>query len=68
MDKGSRGIIRIYHEFVDRIDNSVPRVTAWFHLALSSDAKQVTRGPIHKHMLDFLIMHTLGASALINLV
>ena len=34
-------IIRIYHEFVDRmIDNSVPRVTAWHHEALPSDAKQ----------------------------
>ena len=34
--------IRIYHEFVDRIDNSVLRVTAG-HLsdkALTSDAKQ----------------------------
>ena len=26
--------IRIYHEFVDRIDNSVPRVTAWNHECL----------------------------------
>ena len=32
--------IRIYHEFVDRIDNSVPRVTTWHHEALPSDAKQ----------------------------
>ena len=31
---------RCYHEFVDIIDNSVPRVTAWHHEALSSDAKQ----------------------------
>ena len=33
-------IIRIYHEFVDRIDNSVPRVTVLHHEALPSDAKQ----------------------------
>ena len=33
-------IIRIYHEFVDRIDNSVPRVTAWHHAALPRDAQQ----------------------------
>ena len=33
-------IIRIYREFVDRKDNSVPRVTAWHHEALPSDAKQ----------------------------
>ena len=32
--------IRIYHEFVDRIHKSVPRVTAWHHEALPSDAKQ----------------------------
>ena len=32
--------IRIYHEFVDRIDNSVPKVTARHHEALPSDAKQ----------------------------
>ena len=32
--------IRIYHEVVDRIDNSVSRVTAWHHEALPSDAKQ----------------------------
>ena len=32
--------IRIYHEFVDRIDNSIPRVTAWHHEALPSDPKQ----------------------------
>ena len=35
-----RLIMRIYHEFVDRIDNSVLRVTAWHHEALTSDAKQ----------------------------
>ena len=33
-------IIRIYHVFVDRIDNSVPRVTACRHEALPSAAKQ----------------------------
>ena len=32
--------IRIYHEFVDWIDNSVPMVTAWHHEALPSDAKR----------------------------
>ena len=35
--------IRIYHEFVDRIDKSVPRVTAWHNEALPSDAK-LTQG------------------------
>ena len=33
-------IIKIYHEFVDRVDNSVSRVTVWHHEALLSDAKQ----------------------------
>ena len=33
-------IIRIYHEFVDMIDYSVLRVTAWHHEALPSDGKQ----------------------------
>ena len=28
--------IRIYHEFVDRIDNYVPRVTIWHHEVLLS--------------------------------
>ena len=27
--------MRIYHEFVDRIDKSVLRVTVWHHKALS---------------------------------
>ena len=33
-------IIRIYHDFVDMIDNSGPRVTAWHYEALPSGAKQ----------------------------
>ena len=32
--------IRIYHEFLVRIDNYVPRVTAWHHEALPSDTKK----------------------------
>ena len=32
-------IIRIYHEFVDRIDNSDPRVTVWHQDAPPIDAK-----------------------------
>ena len=32
--------IRKYHEFVDSIYNSIPRVTAWHHEALQNDAKQ----------------------------
>ena len=32
--------IRIYHEFVNRIDTSVPSVTAWHHEALPCDANQ----------------------------
>ena len=35
---------KFYHEFVDRIDNSVPRVTAWHHEALPSVAKQRPEG------------------------
>ena len=37
--------IRMYHEFVDRINNSVWRVTVWHHKALLSDAK-LTEGQI----------------------
>ena len=33
-------IIRIYHEFVDRIDKSVQRVTVRHHEAPLNDAKQ----------------------------
>ena len=36
--------IRIYNEFVVRIDNSVLRVTAWHHEALPSDTKQRPEG------------------------
>ena len=32
--------MRVNHEFVDRIDNSVPRVIVWHHEALSNDEKQ----------------------------
>ena len=32
--------IRIFYEFVDRRDKSVPRVTVWYHEPLPSDAKQ----------------------------
>ena len=35
---------RIQHEFVDRIDKSVPQVTTWHHLAEPRNAKQVTFG------------------------
>ena len=63
-------IIRIYHEFVDRIDNSVPRVTAWHHEALPSDAKQRPEGQIclscPRTHDRFFFLHTLGASVLIN--
>ena len=31
----------IYHAFVDRIDNDVPRVTSWHLEASSSDSKQL---------------------------
>ena len=42
MKKAVLVIIRIYHhdhEFVDRIDNSVQRVSAWHHKNPLSDAK-----------------------------
>ena len=35
----ANGTIRIYYEFVDLIDNSVPRDTAWHHEAPPSYAK-----------------------------
>ena len=63
-------IIRINHEFVDRIDNSVPRVTAWYDEALPSDAKQYPSdrfvNRIHKRMLDSFCCKLKGANALIN--
>ena len=31
---------RIQHAFVDRLDNSVPRVTVWHHSSEPRDAKQ----------------------------
>ena len=33
-------ILRIYHEFEERIDKSVPRVSEYHHEALPSDTKQ----------------------------
>ena len=35
------GHIRIYHDFVDRIENSVPSVTAWHHEALPSECMKI---------------------------
>ena len=46
--------IRIQHEFVDRIDTSLPRITVWHHQALSSDAKQL---PEEKSCLSFSQTH-----------
>ena len=46
---------------MDRIYNSVARVTAWHHEALPSDAKQLLEGQIclsiHKPMLDFFLAY-----------
>ena len=57
-------------DFLDRIDNSVPRVTAWHHEALPSDAKQwyeeqscLSYPQAH---IGFFFLHTLGTNALIN--
>ena len=36
----TEGIIRIYNEFEERIDNSVPRVSAWHCVAPLCDANQ----------------------------
>ena len=62
-------IIRIYHEFVDMIDDSVQRIIAWHHKARPTDAKQrpdVQMGLSYpKTHVDFL-SHTLGARAFIN--
>ena len=57
--------IRIYYEFVDRIDNSVLRVTAWYQEALPKDRFVY---PIHKLILDSFSCILLGASTLINSV
>ena len=63
--------IRLYHKFVDRIDNSVPRVTAWHHEALPSD-NTVPKGQICLSYalthVGFFFLHTLGASTSINQV
>ena len=48
----------IYHEFVDRIDNSVPRVTVWHHEAemmQHSDPRYRFVCPFLKRMLDFYL-------------
>ena len=61
--------IRIYHEYVDRIDNSVLRVTAWRHEAVvmpNSDPRDRIVQRIHKRMLDSFSCILLGARALIN--
>ena len=46
-------IIRIYHEFVDRIDNSVPKVTPEGQICQLYPQTYV----------GFFFLHTLGASA-----
>ena len=47
--------IRIYHEFVDRTDNSVTRVFVWHHNALRLSFPQTHVG--------FFFLHTLGVGA-----
>ena len=55
---------------MDRIDNSVPRVTAWHPKALPSDAKQWPKGQIclsyPQTHVGFFFLHTLGVIDLIN--
>ena len=57
-------IIRIHHKFVDRIDNSVPRVTVLHHEALPSDAKQWPEGQnclsYPQTHVGFFFLHTFG--------
>ena len=56
--------IRIYHEFVDRIDNSVSMVTILHHEALPSDAKESLEGQNYlsysKTHVGFIFLHTFG--------
>ena len=59
--------IRMYHEFVDRIDSSVPRVTVWHNKALPNDAISEPRDrfvyPFLKLKMDSFSCKLLGASA-----
>ena len=61
------GHIRIYHEFVDRIDNSVPRFTVWHHEASrvmpNSDPRDRFVYPFLKFMLNsfLLFLHRMPA-------
>ena len=56
--------IRIYLEFVDRIDNSVPKVTVWHHEGLQSDPRDRFVSPCLKLMLDSFSYTYLGAERL----
>ena len=48
--------LKIYYEFVDRIEKSVPRVTSWHHMAPLSDTNKDMRDmfvyPFVKLLLD----------------
>ena len=57
------GNIRIYHEFVARIYKSLPRVTAWHHEALPSDAKQCSEGEICLSCQILFLVYILGVKA-----
>ena len=61
-------LIRIFHEFVDRIRDSFPRVNVLHHEAPPSDAKQLPEGQMYPsfpqiHAGFFLLHIQLGASA-----
>ena len=61
--------IRIYHEYVDRIDNSFQRVTVWHHKALllmtNSDPGDRFIFPFLK-LVGFFSMHTFRCHCLNN--
>ena len=57
-------ILRIYHEFVDRIDNPVMRVTVWHQEAQPCDAKQCPEAQVclsyPQTIVGFFFLHTSG--------
>ena len=54
----------IYHEFVDRIDKSVPRVTVWHHKALSDVSDPSEDLSILSSSVGFFILQVLGCQRL----
>ena len=61
------GHIRIYHEFVDRIENSVPGVTAWHHEALPSECMKIEMSKFTTQRQQFPMMFgTIKSSFYLN--